>query len=406
MATITDTTTDANGNVIVDVSSSADDSITLATAGTYSDKNIIFNLAIETGAAQTALQAAENASKSADAAKASEIATADSASAAQQSATSAAESAAVYDDIVADVNQIKDDLSAYRTSIEQDRIDSGLDNKIETAKQLFKDTINITTTGISPVVKRAILNCFANVAWLSPDGAELYKGLYNALNAEPDLTPVPEPPSICVVSTLLSNCSIDSDGITDVIYGSEYRAVISALDGYRIHEVTVGMGGLVIDAYNAETGEIIIQEVTGNITIIASAKPYLNVNIPISNFKKASTIITNPPYFTSSNAGRQCYIGKLGIGVANCTYRITPVFVSGVENTSLSFASQRASRENVDKNIKITKEDTGWINGFGTDKTYFDITDSFDSYIWLVINSSNDVSNIISHFNIKIIEEA
>lgn len=206
------------------------------------------------------------------------------------------------------LRSLSEDLSAYRTSIEQDRIDSELDNKIETAKQLFKDTINITTTGISPVVKRAILNCFANVAWLSPDGAELYKGLYNALNAEPDLTPVPEPPSICVVSTLLSNCSIDSDGITDVIYGSEYRAVISALDGYRIHEVTVGMGGLVIDAYNAETGEIIIQEVTGNITIIASAKPYLNVNIPISSFKKAHTISANPPYFVTSNAGRQCYV--------------------------------------------------------------------------------------------------
>ena len=44
MATITDTTTDANGNIIINVSSSADDAITLATAGTYSDKNIIFNI--------------------------------------------------------------------------------------------------------------------------------------------------------------------------------------------------------------------------------------------------------------------------------------------------------------------------------------------------------------------------
>lgn len=44
MATITDTTTDANGNIIINVSSSANDAITLATAGTYSDKNIIFNI--------------------------------------------------------------------------------------------------------------------------------------------------------------------------------------------------------------------------------------------------------------------------------------------------------------------------------------------------------------------------
>ena len=40
MATITDTTTDANGNTIVNVSSSTNDSITLATAGTYFNKNI------------------------------------------------------------------------------------------------------------------------------------------------------------------------------------------------------------------------------------------------------------------------------------------------------------------------------------------------------------------------------
>ena len=44
MATITDTTTDANGNIVVDVSSSADDSIVLATAGNYFDKNIIFKI--------------------------------------------------------------------------------------------------------------------------------------------------------------------------------------------------------------------------------------------------------------------------------------------------------------------------------------------------------------------------
>ena len=44
MATVTNTTTDANGNIIINVSSSANDAITLATAGTYSDKNIIFNI--------------------------------------------------------------------------------------------------------------------------------------------------------------------------------------------------------------------------------------------------------------------------------------------------------------------------------------------------------------------------
>ena len=52
MATVTNTTTDANGNTIVNVSSSEDDSITLATAGTYFDKNIIFNITTFTDAAK------------------------------------------------------------------------------------------------------------------------------------------------------------------------------------------------------------------------------------------------------------------------------------------------------------------------------------------------------------------
>ena len=49
MATVTDTTADTNGNTIIDVSSSVNDSITLATAGTYSDKNIVFNITMGVG---------------------------------------------------------------------------------------------------------------------------------------------------------------------------------------------------------------------------------------------------------------------------------------------------------------------------------------------------------------------
>ena len=47
MATITNTATDDNGNIIINVSSSTNDAIALATAGTYSDKNIIFNITFD-----------------------------------------------------------------------------------------------------------------------------------------------------------------------------------------------------------------------------------------------------------------------------------------------------------------------------------------------------------------------
>lgn len=44
MATITSSTVDDNGNIIINITSNADDAIPLATAGTYSDKNIILNI--------------------------------------------------------------------------------------------------------------------------------------------------------------------------------------------------------------------------------------------------------------------------------------------------------------------------------------------------------------------------
>ena len=44
MAIVTDTTTDTNGNIIINVSSSADDAIAKETEGNQTDKNMIFNL--------------------------------------------------------------------------------------------------------------------------------------------------------------------------------------------------------------------------------------------------------------------------------------------------------------------------------------------------------------------------
>lgn len=66
-------------------------------------------------ASETAAKASEKTAKASEtAAKASETAAAGSASAAQQSATSAAESAAVYDNVVADATQLKQDLTDFK----------------------------------------------------------------------------------------------------------------------------------------------------------------------------------------------------------------------------------------------------------------------------------------------------
>ena len=70
-------------------------------------------------ASETAAKASEKTAKASEtAAKASETAADGSASAAQQSAKSAAESAAVYDDVVADVNQLKQDLTGLQAVVD------------------------------------------------------------------------------------------------------------------------------------------------------------------------------------------------------------------------------------------------------------------------------------------------
>lgn len=80
---------------------------------------------------ETNAKASEEAAKASEtAAKASEKAAADSASAAQQSATSAAESAAVYDTVLADVNQLKNDVSAITPD------DTAVDGKPWTSKKI------------------------------------------------------------------------------------------------------------------------------------------------------------------------------------------------------------------------------------------------------------------------------
>ena len=67
---------------------------------------------------ESAAESASAAANSAASASASASAASDSASAAQQSATSAAESAAVYGDVVADVNQLKQDLTGLQTVVD------------------------------------------------------------------------------------------------------------------------------------------------------------------------------------------------------------------------------------------------------------------------------------------------
>ena len=86
-----------------------------AAANSAASASAVASAASESASAAAASETAAKASE--EAANASETAAAESASAAQQSATSAAESAAVYDDVITDVNQLKQDLANLDNSI-------------------------------------------------------------------------------------------------------------------------------------------------------------------------------------------------------------------------------------------------------------------------------------------------
>ena len=72
------------------------------------------------------------------------------------------------------------------------------------------------------------------------------------------------------ITNNLTNCT-NSNTATSVDENSSYVAIISANDGYKLSTVTVTMGGTDITSTAYSNGNIVIESVTGDITITASA---------------------------------------------------------------------------------------------------------------------------------------
>ena len=81
-----------------------------------------------------------------------------------------------------------------------------------------------------------------------------------------DITPV-----TYEVTYNLSNVTSTSD-ILSLSHDAPFVTTLLPISGYTIDDVVVYMGGAVItDAYNAQTGQVSIRNVTGDVVIIASA---------------------------------------------------------------------------------------------------------------------------------------
>ena len=73
------------------------------------------------------------------------------------------------------------------------------------------------------------------------------------------------------VSYVLDNVTSTSE-TTELGYGSSFATTVSPMSGYVLNDVTVYMGGVEVPgAYDSSTGKINIGNVTGDLTIVASA---------------------------------------------------------------------------------------------------------------------------------------
>ena len=116
-------------------------------------------------------------------------------------------------------------------------------------------------SGLSEAAKTALLNCFANVAWINANGQTYYDALEAALQTATAYT----------VTNTLTGCTTSNDATT-VYEGRSYSATITASSGYTLTGATVSitMGGTSVTGYY-NNGTISIPNVTGNLVITVTA---------------------------------------------------------------------------------------------------------------------------------------
>lgn len=113
------------------------------------------------------------------------------------------------------------------------------------------------------------------------EGSNTIAVSYNGFNAYFTVNGVETYPATCLVTNNMTNASTNNT-LPGVAGGSYYTATITANDGYILEHVVVTMGGedVTSSVYDASTGKITIETVTGNIVItaVANAVSYNLVN--------------------------------------------------------------------------------------------------------------------------------
>ena len=153
-------------------------------------------------------------------------------------------------------------------------------------------------------IRNALLGCFQNVTWSSPDGLIYYDALQDALFNN----------SFTVTNTL-TNCTT-SNNATKVSSGGSYEATITGINNYAIESATVSitMGGVDITQTAYSDGVINIASVTGNLSITVS------LSVQMFDYIKQTGVVRDENAIITDVAMSSDYILETAFYYTSSTY--------------------------------------------------------------------------------------
>lgn len=170
-------------------------------------------------------------------------------------------------------NVLKEKIDTDILTVEKS-LEADIEQRVKTVNGIAPDEDgNVNVDGVSAEEKELILSLLRNAAYTA-DMSETFAQLSKLWGIEvPDEPIVPDEPVVTTYNVTNNLTGVtNSNAQTEVTEGF-YSATLSAEDGYTITAI-ITMGGVDItnDVFTAETGSILITEVTGDIVITATAE--------------------------------------------------------------------------------------------------------------------------------------
>ena len=203
--------------------------------------------------------------------------------------------------------------------------------------------------GLTNDIKQALLDCFANVAWINDDGEEYYDELYDALYPPANLSYIS-----CVYTqsgTVYDNASLESLK-TDLVVTAHYsNATTETVTTYTLSgTLTTGTSTITV-SYGGKT-------TTFNVTVTHATTQYTITNTlsNVTNSNNATTINEQTSYCGTLSAASGYIMSSVSVTMGN----------TDITSTAYNSSTGEISIASVTGNVVITAsavEDVGWQSG-------------------------------------------